>query len=87
MEKQYLTNLAGSSHVDEGMWDRLKSRGAGGLQRYKGMVGGGWKKIDDAKLDSLIASFNALTSICTRAFFSRALTATGSCAGASNIPG
>lgn len=57
MDKKYLTSLEGSPYVNEGLWDRVKSRGAAGMQRYRGITGSGWKPIDEAKLESLWSSF------------------------------
>jgi hypothetical protein len=57
MDKNYLDSLEGSPYVDEGLFDRVKSRGAAGIQRFKGVAGTGWTPIEEAKMESLWNSF------------------------------
>jgi hypothetical protein len=57
MDKKYLTSLEASPYVDEGLFDRVKARGAAGMQRYKGVTNVGWKPIEDTKMESLWNSF------------------------------
>lgn len=57
MDKVYLKNLESSPYIDEGLFDRVKARGAAGIQRYRGVAGTGWKPIDETRLKSLWNSF------------------------------
>lgn len=57
MDEKYIENLGGSSHVDEGMWDRLKSRASGFTQAAKNLAGKGASDVDNIKLNSLFKKF------------------------------
>ena len=59
MHKEYLDNIAGSPHVDEGLGDQLYARGASGLQRLSAMTGG---SIDDLNYRKVNVLFNTFTS-------------------------
>lgn len=55
MDKDYLQNIAGSLHIDEGLGDRILARGSSGLQRFSAMSGG---DIDDLNYKKVQTIFN-----------------------------
>lgn len=57
MDDKYITHVSASPHIDEGFWDRLKSRGASTVQKYKGITGQGWEDPQESKINSLWKSF------------------------------
>lgn len=56
-DQEYLQNIAGSPHVDEGLGDRILSRGSSGLQRFRSMAGGEFSDPNYTKVQSLFNSF------------------------------
>lgn len=56
-DQEYLQNIAGSPHVDEGLGDRILSRGSSGLQRMRSMVGGEFSDPNYTKIQSLFNTF------------------------------
>ncbi len=64
MDKEYLQNIAGSPHVDEGLGDRILARGTSGLQRLSAMSGGDIDDLNYRKVNTLLITFiKRLTSI------------------------
>ncbi len=62
MDENFVENLGMSAHVDEGLWDRLKSRAASFTQGAKNLSGGklgGVGTTESAKFNSLFRSFVA----------------------------
>lgn len=57
MDIEYLQNIAGSSYVDEGLGDRIRSRGASGAQRISAMTGGSFSDLNYTKVESLFNNF------------------------------
>lgn len=53
MDKDYLQNIANSPHVDEGLGDRILSRGTSGAQRLAAMTGGDFNDLNYTKIKSL----------------------------------
>ena len=64
MDKEYLQNIAGSPHVNEGLGDRILARGASGLQRVSAMTGGDIQDLNHRKVNTLFTGFiNKLTGL------------------------
>lgn len=64
MDQEYLQNIAGSSHVDEGLGDRILSRGASAAQRLGAMTGGSFQDLKYKKVNTLFNRFvSRLTGI------------------------
>jgi len=57
MDKDYLDNIAGSPHIDEGLGSQILSRGAAGAQRIAAMTGGSFSDINYTKIESLFNGF------------------------------
>jgi hypothetical protein len=57
MDKEYLQNIAGSPHVNEGLGDRILARGSSGLQRVSAMTGGNIDDLNYKKVSTLFNSF------------------------------
>jgi hypothetical protein len=57
MDREYLQNIAGSSHVDEGLGDRILARGSSGLQRMSAMSGGNIDDLNYKKVQTLFNGF------------------------------
>lgn len=56
-DQDYLQNIAGSPHVDEGLGDRILSRGSSALQRLASVGGGNFSDPNYTKIDSLFNVF------------------------------
>jgi hypothetical protein len=57
MDENYINNLGMSSEVDEGLWDRLKSRASGYAQAFKNVTGKGATEMEAANFNSLFKTF------------------------------
>lgn len=61
MDEKYIDNLDGSNYVDEGMWDRLKSRAAGFTQAAKNISGRNVGDVEQKKFEALFDRFSQRT--------------------------
>lgn len=57
MDLEYLQNIAVSSHIDEGLGDRILARGASGMQRFGAMTGGELQDLNYKKVNTLFGVF------------------------------
>lgn len=57
MDRDYLQNIAGSPHVDEGLGDRIMARGSSGAQRFSAMSGGDIQDLNYTKIETLFNKF------------------------------
>lgn len=57
MDDKYIENLGMSANVDEGLWDRLKSRASGFKQAAQNLSGTGVGENESAKFNSIFKSF------------------------------
>jgi hypothetical protein len=57
MDREYLENILGSPHVDEGLGNRIAARGKAGMQRLSGMTGGAFSDLNYTKIDSSFKNF------------------------------
>jgi hypothetical protein len=63
-DQEYLQNIVNSPHVDEGLGDRILSRGSSGFQKFRSMVGGEFSDPNYTKIQSLFNGFlNKITGI------------------------
>ena len=49
MDENYIENLGGSPYIDEGLWDRLRSRAAGYTQAAKNLAFKGTTPVGEVK--------------------------------------
>jgi len=56
-DQEYLQNIAGSPHIDEGLGDRIFSRGSSALQRLGSVAGGSFADPNYTKVESLFNTF------------------------------
>ena len=57
MDEKYIENLGMSANVDEGLWDRLKSKASGFKQAAQNLSGTGVGDTESAKFNSIFKSF------------------------------
>lgn len=57
MDKDYLQNIAGSPHIDEGLGSRILSHGSSGAKRIAAMTGGPFSDLNYTKIESLFNRF------------------------------
>lgn len=65
MDNKYIENLGMCNQVDEGLWDRLKSRAVGYAQAGKNILGKGTTEMQAAQFSSLFKKFlnNSISTI------------------------
>src|ERR1041385_2080008 len=66
MDKQYLESLAGSPYVDEGLWNRIKSRTKKYTSAAKNIAGFDLKNISGAAYESLLKDYARKIQVITK---------------------
>jgi hypothetical protein len=57
MDEKYIENLGGSTHIEEGLWNRMKSRASGYKRAAQNIMGKSTASVEDVRFESLFKGF------------------------------